>query len=67
MKVIREIEHGSALNITFRGKVVAKLVPPGNNRKKIKNKLKKISKSVVLKDIVSPIEANWEALNNDNS
>jgi prevent-host-death family protein len=66
MKVIKEIKQGSTINITSRGKVVAKLVPPGNNRERVKNKLKEISKSAVLKDIISPIEADWEVLDNDN-
>ncbi len=28
MKILKEVEHGSNINITSRGKVVAKLVPP---------------------------------------
>ena len=33
MKVLREIEHGSIIDITSRGRVVAKLVPPDFTRK----------------------------------
>ncbi len=67
MKVIKEVEHGSIIKITSRNKVVAKLVPPGNNRDEAKNKLKELSKSAVIGDIISPIDSKWKALNNDNS
>ncbi|MFZ0456465.1 MAG: type II toxin-antitoxin system Phd/YefM family antitoxin [Ignavibacteriaceae bacterium] len=66
MKVLKEIEHGSIFKITSRGKIVAKLVPPGNSRDEAKNKLKAISKSAVIGDILSPIDSKWEALDNDN-
>ena len=66
MKIIKEIEHGSTINITSRGKVVAKLVPPGSNRERAKNKLKEISKSAVLGDIITPINAKWKAIDNAN-
>lgn len=61
MKVIKEIEHGSTINITSRGKIVAKLVPPKYSKEKAKNKLKEIGKGAVLGDIISPIDTKWEA------
>ena len=66
MKIIKEIEHGSTVKITSRGKVVAKLVPPGSSKEEAKNKLKELSKRAVIGDILSPIESKWEVLNNDN-
>ncbi len=63
MKVIKEIEHGNIVKITSRGKVVAKLVPPGNIKEEAKNKLKEIGKSAVIGDIISPIDSKWDALN----
>ncbi|MHB9011315.1 MAG: type II toxin-antitoxin system prevent-host-death family antitoxin [Ignavibacteriaceae bacterium] len=64
MKVIKEIEHGSIINVTSRGIVVAKLVPPGNSREEAKYKLKKVGKHAVLGDLITPIGSKWEALNN---
>ena len=66
MKIIKEIERGSTINITSRGKVVAKLVPPGSNRERAKNKLKEISKRAFLGDIISPVNAKWKVIDNDN-
>ena len=66
MKVIREIERGSTIKITSRGKVVAKLIPPGSGKEEAKNKLKELGKKAVIKDVLSPIDSKWEALGNDN-
>ncbi len=66
MNAIKEVERGNVIKITSRGKVVAKLVPPGNIKEEAKNKLKVISKSAIIGDIISPIGSKWDALNNDN-
>ena len=62
MKVLKEIEHGSIMDITSRGKVIAKLVPPDYSQKLAKQRLKEISKHAVLGDILSPIDTQWEVL-----
>ena len=61
MKVLKHIELGSSVNITSRGKVVAKLVPPDYNRKIAKDRLRAISKTAILHDVLSPIDEIWEA------
>jgi glyoxylase-like metal-dependent hydrolase (beta-lactamase superfamily II) len=55
MKVLKEIEHGTSLNITSRGKVVARLVPPDFVRIEARKKLEEIGKTAKLADIISPI------------
>ena len=62
MKILKEIEHGSEVDITSRGKVVAKLVPPDFTRKIAREKLKELRKNAVLDDIISPIDVQWEAM-----
>ena len=62
MKVLKEIEHGSTVDITSRGKVVAKLVPPDYIRETAIEKLKELGKNAVLDDIISPIDVQWNAL-----
>lgn len=61
MKVLKKIELGSSINITSRGKVVAKLVSPDYNRNIAKDRLKKIGKTAVLHDVLSPIGDTWKA------
>lgn len=62
MKVLKDIEHGSIISITSRGKVIANLVPPDHNRELAKKRLEEISKSAIINDVVSPIDVQWEAL-----
>jgi prevent-host-death family protein len=61
MKVLKEIESGSTVNITSRGKVVAKLIPPDDSKKTARDKLKTVGQSAVLHDIISPVDEKWEA------
>ena len=62
MKVLKEIELGSSIDITSRGRVVARLVPPDFSRELAKNKLQVLSMTAILHDVTSPIDADWEAM-----
>lgn len=62
MKVLNAIKLGEKINITSRGKVIAKLVPPDDTIEDARKKLNEISKEAVLNDIISPIESEWKAL-----
>jgi len=61
MSVLKEVEVGSTINITSRGKVVARLVPPDFNRRIAKDKLNALSKTAIIQDVISPIDDVWEA------
>lgn len=61
MNILKEIKHGSIIHITARGKVIAKLVPPDYTKESAKRKLKEISDTAIIKDIVSPIDIKWES------
>ena len=63
MKILKEIEHGSVIDITSRGKIVAKLVRPDYTKKIARKNLKELRKNTVLGDIISPIDdVQWEAM-----
>lgn len=62
MKVIKEIEQGAVINITSRGKMVAKIVPPEYSKEIAKNKLKEISRIAVVDDVISPIDVQRKAM-----
>lgn len=61
MKILKQIEHGASLDITSRGKVVAKLVPPDYTRTLAREKLEILRETAKVYDVLSPIEENWEA------
>ncbi len=62
LKVLKEIRLGAKINITSRGKVIAKLIPPDYTVENARKKLSEISKTAILNDIVSPVETEWKAL-----
>ena len=62
MRVLKKIEHGTSITITSRGRRVAKLVPPDYDRENAQKRLKELSKTAVLHDIISPIDENWDAV-----
>jgi antitoxin (DNA-binding transcriptional repressor) of toxin-antitoxin stability system len=61
MSVLKEVEVGSCINITSRGKVVARLVPPDFSRKNARDKLKTLGKTAVIHDVISPVGDAWDA------
>lgn len=61
MKVLKQIEHGASLDITSRGKVVAKLVPPDYTRTLAREKLDALRETAKVYDVLSPVDENWEA------
>ena len=62
MEVLKQIENGSTINITSRGKVIARLVPPDYSREIARKRLIEISRTAVLHDVLSPIDVQWEAM-----
>ena len=62
MSVLKQIESGTSITITTRGREIARLVPPENSSDKAKKALKKLSKTAIIRDIISPIDEEWEAM-----
>lgn len=62
VSILKKIEQGSTLDITSRGKVIAKLVPPDYNKKKAKDLLNDLSKNAYIGDIISPVDSQWKVL-----
>ncbi len=62
MKVLKEVENGTDINITSRGKIVARLVPPDFTKENARKKLIEIGKKSKIGDVISPINTTWEAL-----
>ncbi len=61
MKILKEIEHGSIIDVTSRGRVIARLVPPDYTKDMAKRKLRELGKNAVINDIISPIDVQWKA------
>lgn len=60
-KILKKVEHGSVIDITSRGKVIAKLVPPDFSRDVARQKLFKLRENAVIGDVISPLNTVWKA------
>ncbi|MCK5145632.1 type II toxin-antitoxin system prevent-host-death family antitoxin [bacterium] len=61
-KILKTVEHGTEINITSRGKIIARLLPPEFFQDIARKKLNAMAGDIVLGDITSPVEAPWKAL-----
>jgi prevent-host-death family protein len=62
LKYLAQAKAGKELNITSHGEVLATVVPPANRAKRAKTRLKRLSKTAVVGDVVSPLGEEWDAL-----
>jgi prevent-host-death family protein len=61
MEVLKKIERGAVISITSRGREIARLVPPENSMKQAREKLKALRRTAIVKDVLSPLDEDWEA------
>ncbi len=59
---LKKAKDGQEITITSHGEALATIVPPVDQIKKAKAKLKQLAKSAVIKDVVSPTGDKWDAL-----
>lgn len=59
---LKKVQKGHEIIITSHGKTLAAVVPPISQNEQAKAKLKQLAKNVVIKDVISPIDEEWDAL-----
>ena len=59
---LKKVQRGQIFTITSRGNEMARLVPVENKKNKSREILRKLSKTVTIGDILSPIDEEWEAM-----
>jgi prevent-host-death family protein len=57
---------GENIALTSRGKVIAHLLPPGDERLKARQRLTELRTSCRIGDVVSPLDEEWEACRADS-
>ena len=58
-KVLNNIRLGKKINITSRGRIIAKIVPPDDPVEDARKKLNEIGRTAEFDDLISPIETIW--------
>lgn len=62
LKYLKIAQKGEQINVTSKGASLATLTPPLPQRNEAKAKLRKLAKSAVISDIVSPTDESWDAM-----
>ena len=62
LNYLKKAKEGHQIIITSHGETLATIVPPLDQNRQAKAKLRQLAKSAVLKDVVSPVEDKWDAL-----
>jgi prevent-host-death family protein len=56
-----KVRKGEDISLTSRGKVVARLIPPADERASAREQLAALRGSCRIGDITTPIDEEWEA------
>jgi len=62
LKYLKIVQHGERINVTSNGRPLATLTPPVSQHSAAKTKLRKLAKTAIIHDILSPIGDSWDAL-----
>ena len=55
-----QVQKGDELQVTLRGKVIARLVPGTDERASTRKRLEALRRKCRVGDVVSPVEEVWE-------
>ena len=58
---LAEVRKGREIEVTSRGRVIARIVAGGDDRQEARARLLAARKNCVVGDVVSPVDATWEA------
>ena len=62
LRYLEKAKQGNTLAITSHGEILATVIPPIDKRAQAKARLKELSKTAVIGDVVSPLDEPWDAL-----
>jgi len=62
LKYLKNAQHGEQINVTSRGAPLATLTPPISQHNAAKARLKNLSKTAIIHDVLTPIEKSWDAM-----
>lgn len=58
---LKKVQAGEIISLTLRGEEVARLMPPKTVQNLAKERLEEIRQSAVINDVLSPVDADWNA------
>ena len=61
LKYLQIAQQGEQVNVTSKGTLLATLTPPVTQQDSARAKMRKLAKTAVIHDVVSPTEDIWDA------
>lgn len=61
-----KVRNGEDIALTSRGKVIARLMPPADERQDAREQLAALRGTCQIGDIISPLDLEWEAQHADS-
>jgi len=61
LKYLQKANQGEQIMVTTNGKSIATITPPVQQKQLAKEQLSALAASAKLKDVISPIESQWDA------
>ncbi len=61
LKYLQIAQQGERVNVTSKGTLLATLTPPVTQQDSARAKMRKLAKTAVIHDVVSPIGDIWDA------
>jgi antitoxin (DNA-binding transcriptional repressor) of toxin-antitoxin stability system len=61
LKYLDKANHGEQITVTTNGKVIATICAPVDQKEAAKAQLAELAASAKIHDVVSPVDAQWDA------
>ena len=62
LKYLKYANSGEQFSVTSNNKLLATIIPPTNQNKLAKQKLKQLASTAKIHDVISPTNSEWAAL-----
>ena len=62
LKYLKSVQHGEQINVASKGKLLATVIPPVDQRYAAKARLVKLAQTAIIHDVVSPLDIDWDVM-----
>lgn len=62
LKYLERTRAGEQFAVTSKGKVLATLTPPAQQREQAKKQMQKLAETAWVGDVITPIDEDWDVL-----
>ena len=64
--ILKKVQNGEVISLTQRGSEIARLVPPAYAQLTALKLREELRKSAIVGDLLSPVDVEWDAINDND-